>query len=270
MKNKDYISTNKLAWEEAYDKSTEDYKDIVSKLKRQADIFIPKRLKKDSVKSAVQGRNIAQLACNNGREILSLGMAYHAQSMTGFDLSENMVQAAQSSAQSLELNASFYARNLMDIEPSFNGQFEAVFILIGVLCWFDDLSELMDVASRLLKPGGSLIILDGHPTMNMIGFPQDEGYQPDYPFLPIHSYFKVEPFVEEVGMGYLTDQAYTSKVPFTSFSYTFEDLFKGLFKNKLQLIDFEEGNEDELENFPELEGGSFPLIFYLQAIKGGH
>jgi len=268
MKNKDYIQTNKIAWEEAYDKSTEAYKDIVSRLNNNKDYYISKRLIRGSVEEAIRGKDIAQLACNNGREVLSLGMHFEASSMTGFDLSKNMVDAAQSSANALGVHANFYERNLADIEPAFNENFDTIFILIGVLCWFDDLRVLTHVASRLLKTGGELFIYDGHPASMMMGLEQDEGYLPDYPTLPLHSYFKKEPFVETDGMGYLTDQAYQAKVPFTSFSYTFEALFKGLIKDGFNWVDFEEGNEDALENYPELDGQGYPLVFYLHVKKG--
>lgn len=264
---KNYIKQNKHAWEEAYERSTPHYQDIVSRLEKDATAFIPKRVKNHVPPELLKGKDIAQLACNNGREILSLGMTYQALSMTGFDLADNMVKAAQTSAQKLRLNARFYQRNIFEIEDRFNASFDVIFILIGVLCWIDDIEALMAVVNRVLKPGGSLIILDGHPTMHMMGFEEDEGYDPNNPYQLMHSYFRKEPFVEHGGMGYLTDQPYQSQSPFTSFLYTFEDIFKALIKHHLRLVAFSEGEEDELGNFPELAHKGFPLVFYLEARK---
>ena len=267
MKTKDYIKKNQKAWEEAYDRSTTHYQDIVSRLEKDATIFIPERVKTHLNPDLLKGKDIAQLACNNGREILSLGMTYQAKSMTGFDLADNMVKAAQSSADQLGVNARFYQRNIVEIEKTFHQSFDFVFILIGVLCWMDDIDSLIGVVKRILKPQGSLIILDGHPTMHMMGFEEDEGYDENNPHRLMHSYFRKTPFVEYGGMGYLTDQPYQSKAPFTSFLYTFEDIFKALINHQLSLVAFSEGEEDELGNFPDLAHQGFPLVFYLEARK---
>jgi len=269
MKEKSYLNANQKAWEEAYDKATPGFKNIVAKLQENPATFIPQRLLKRLNKNALKEGDIAQLACNNGRELLSLGLYYQARSMTGFDLASNMVDAANQSAQALNANAVFYRRDIQAIEDDFNEQFDAIFILIGVLCWIPDMHQLMQGVQRLLKPGGTLYLYDGHPFTHVFAFPQDEGYIKEYPTLPVHSYFRKEPFVEYDGMEYLTHQAYQSKAPFTSFLYTFEDIFQALIKSNLKLSHFEEGAEDALANFKALDQGPFPLTFYLEATKEG-
>ena len=55
-----------------------------------------------------------------------------------------------------------------------------------------DLGAFFDVAARLLKPGGALLVYEEHPIMNM--------FEPGAadPLKPVNSYFKAEPF-EDVG-----------------------------------------------------------------------
>ena len=267
MKDKPYIKSNQAAWEEAYDQATPAYKDIVSRLKVNPSTYIPPRIQTHLNPLFFKGKDIAQLACNNGREIISLGLTHQANSITGFDLASNMIEAATQSAAAFDLNAAFYQRDILNIEPAFNARFDAIFILIGVLCWIDDLDALMGGVARLLKPGGTLYLYDGHPLTHVFAFPQDEGYIKEHPYTPVHSYFRKTPFVEFEGMGYLTGKSYQSKAPFTSFLYTFEDIFKALINHDLRLTWFEEGSEDALANFPGLNNGPFPLTFYLNAKK---
>lgn len=103
---KDYVKNNQVAWDEAYQHASENYKDIVSKLKTNPKQYLNPLILTHLDPHDVKDKDIAQFACNNGRELLSTGMTYQAASMTGFDLSPTMVQDANASAKAMDAPAS--------------------------------------------------------------------------------------------------------------------------------------------------------------------
>lgn len=80
-------------------------------------------------------------------------------------------------------------------------------ITIGVLNWMPDLPGFFQAVAGLLRPGGTLLIYETHPFMEM--------FEPesDAPFTPAHSYFRTTPFVEEMMITY-DDSAPQKGAPF--------------------------------------------------------
>lgn len=264
----DYISLNKRAWENAYQHSTSKYKDIVTPLKKDPSHYIPDLLSKHLDPADVKERSIAQLACNNGREILSIGLTHHASKMTGIDIAENMVEAAQKSAKALNAPAEFFAQNILELDSKWDAQFDTIFVLIGVLYWFKSVKDFFQVIQRLLKPGGRLYLMEGHPMTNVFAFENEVGYRKDAPFSPVHSYFKTTPFMDDDGMSYMTDDTYQSPT-FVSHVHTFEAIIEGLIHQGFVLEHFKEDNTNYLGTFPELDGQGVPLVFFIKAKKIG-
>lgn len=262
----DYINGNKRAWEQAYDHAPESYKDIVTRLRHDPRACL-NRLLVDELKDVdLKEATIGQLCCNNGRELLSIGLSYEAGRMVGFELAENMVQDANRSAMELGVDATFVAGDVLRIPSTYNNTFDALFILIGAITWFHDLNLLFAVASRLLKEGGRLILVDGHPVPMMFAIEGDDEYNPDQPYTLQHSYFKDTPFVEGDGMYYMTKRSYVS-LPFTSHTHPLMDILNGMITNNLSIRHVVEIDEDYLENFPELDGKGIPLTLAIHAVK---
>lgn len=263
---KDYIRANKRAWEDAYEHSKDAFKDIVTPLRKNPSHFIPLLLRENLDIKDITNKSIAQLACNNGREILSLGMTYNAKHIAGFDLAENMIEAAKKSARELDVKASFYAGNVLDIDASLDASFDTIFVLIGVLFWFESMSDFFATIHRLLKPGGRLYLLEGHPVTNMFAFEGEPEYDASRPFSPAHSYFKTTPFIDNDGMTYMSDEAYESPA-FVSHVHTLESIMQSLLNQGFSLNMFKEDNTNYLNTFPELDGGNVPLVFLLKATR---
>lgn len=261
-----FTRLNQEAWNEAYVKSPKSYKDIAHRLMADPTQFLTQRLMKHLDKVSLRGHHIAQLACNNGREVLAILKHYGADKATGFDISKAMVADANQTAQLLNLDAQFISTNLYDIDTSYDHTFDDIFMMIGAITWFDDLAKLFKIVSSLLKPKGHFYLLDGHPITGMFAFEGEEGFDSNNPEKLVYSYFKKDPFIETDGMYYMTKKTYESH-PFISFSHTFQDIIQGLIDANLRLMVFEEGNENMLENFPDLDGKHVPLIFYIDAIK---
>jgi ubiquinone/menaquinone biosynthesis C-methylase UbiE len=262
--NDNYIDTNKRAWEEAYDHAPDTYKDIVGRLKQDTTTFLNPLLMQELKEESLQGTTIGQLCCNNGRELLSIGMTYQADRMIGFDLAENMVNDANRSARQLGVNATFVASDVLRISAEYDQTFDALFILIGAITWIHDLNQLFAVVSRLLKPGGTLILIDGHPVPMMFAIEGEDEFDPSNPYALKHSYFKDTPFVDTDGMYYMTKTTYESQ-PFTSHTHPLMNIINALITNDLIIKHFVELDEDYLDNFPELNHQGIPLTFAIKA-----
>ncbi len=261
----DYIDGNKQAWEEAFENRLTGWgEEHAEMLTSQSLPFFNQDMITELKRLNLQGKTIAQFACNNGRELLS-AMQLGASFGFGFDIAENFLDQARQIAQRIgRTNVQFEAGNLLDIDETYHHKFDLVFFTIGAITWFEDLSLLFNVVSRCLKPQGTLLINDFHPFMNMLPLPGEEGYDLEHLDRVVFSYFRKEPWLEDDGIGYITPK-YHSKT-FTSFSHTLSDILTSLLGSGIALKQFSEFDYDIGldENY---NGKGFPLSFILVGKK---
>jgi SAM-dependent methyltransferase len=146
----------------------------------------------------VAGKDVAQLCCNNGREILSV-KNLKAGRCVGFDQSGAfLAQARRLAATGVGggIECDFVEGDAYKIPATYDGAFDIVLITIGVFGWMPELGTFFDVIARLLRPGGALLIYEQHPIMNM--------FEPGAadPLKPVNSYFKAEPFEDQGAIVY--------------------------------------------------------------------
>jgi len=139
----------------------------------------------------VAGKDVAQLCCNNGREILSV-KNLGAATCVGFDQSRPFLDQARELAGIGRINCRFVETDIYRIPAGFDGGFDIVLITIGVFGWMPDLPGFLGVVDRLLRPGGALLVYEQHPIMNMF-----EPWGRDDPLRPAESYFRAAPFQEQ-------------------------------------------------------------------------
>lgn len=181
----------------------------------------------------IAGKDVAQLCCNNGRELLSVKNMGAARCV-GFDGAEGFVAQARELATAAGIDCGFVATDLYDIEATYDACFDVVTVTIGVLGWMPDLDGFFAVAARLLRPGGTLFIYEQHPILEMI-----EPGGPDAPVQWNYSYFKRDPFVDEDGLDYYEGGTYESK-PLYSFPQKMSDVIMAGVANDLVIEHFEE------------------------------
>lgn len=166
----------------------------------------------------IQGKSIAHICCNNGRELLSL-KNLGAGRCVGFDASPAFIAQARALANaSGHSDVAFVITDVYDIPPEHAGPYDIVVITIGVFGWMPDLTGFIQVLARLTRPGGHLFIEETHPVLLM--YEQGEDGAPSY---LKHSYFKQEPWVETSGLDYYQGTKYPSK-PNYSFQHTLADI----------------------------------------------
>jgi SAM-dependent methyltransferase len=165
-----------------------------------------------------QGKSVAQLCCNNGRELLSL-RNLGAGRCVGFDASEAFLEQARELAHaSGHTDVEFVATDVYDIPTEKAGSYDIVMTTVGVAGWMPDLQGFFRVLGRLTRPGGHLFMEETHPVLLM--YEEGEGEAPSY---LKYSYFTEQPWEESTGLDYYEGTKYPSK-PHYSFQHTLADI----------------------------------------------
>jgi len=264
----DYIETNKAAWEEAFDHRKPNWGDENHiRLKSERYAFFDSDMKDEVAGINLEGKDIAQFCCNNGRELLSLVLDSGAASGTGFDIAENILsQAIQTAEKAGITNCEFVNCNILDIPESYYNRFDFILFTIGALCWFQDLTLLFEKVGKCLKNGGKLLVNDGHPAVNMLMDTDDDLFDPNNLNRFVHSYFRKEPWIGNNGMCYMSVE-YESKT-FTDFSYTFSDVINALSMNGIKVVKLNEYDYDiGMIGSSIYDGKGIPLSYILLAEK---
>ena len=262
----DYSKANKAAWEEAFAKHRAGYKeDPALRLRRGDRSFLEADVIVELEEIGLEGKEVAQICCNNGRELLTL-LTMGAAKGTGFDIAENFVGEARRLAREANLNAEFVATDIYDIEDKYSGQFDLVLITIGALCWFEDLGRFFEKVALVLREGGILLINEQHPYTNMLAMVTEEGYDPARPDKVVFSYFKEEPWIDNDGVDYVGETIYTSKTLY-SFSHSFAAIINALRRSNLRVERLSEFDYDISTSWPHINRRGMPLSYMLIAEK---
>jgi SAM-dependent methyltransferase len=181
----------------------------------------------------VVGKDIAQICCNNGQELLSVKNMGAARCV-GFDVAQGFIDHAQELAKFSGLNVEFVCTDIYDIGDEYTANFDLVTITVGVLGWMPNLHEFFAVVTKLIKPGGALFIYEQHPILEMF----EPGEATD-PIVWELSYFNKEPYIDTEGLDYFGGEQYKAK-PATSFVHTMAEIIMAGVNNDLEVAHFEE------------------------------
>lgn len=197
METKDYIEANRRSWDEAAPIHAElKLGHLIENFRRPGYSCL------DEVETAIlerigiKGKSVAQLCCNNGREILSVVNMGAARGV-GFDISQAFLDQGRQMAEAGGIACEFVAVSVYEIPARYDGQFDLVTVTIGALGWLPDIRGFFAVAARLLKPGGRIFIYEMHPILGMF-----EPGEEKNPLEIRYSYFMTEPFRSDEGLDY--------------------------------------------------------------------
>ncbi|MEQ8666774.1 MAG: class I SAM-dependent methyltransferase [Rhodospirillales bacterium] len=210
----------------------------------------------------LDGKDVAQVCCNNGRELISIKRLGAARCV-GFDGSEAFVDQARELNEAAGTDCEFVCTDIYDIDPAFNDAFNIVVITIGVLSWMPDLPKFFQVVAEIIRPGGILFIDEQHPFLNMMQVGGD-----DDPVAFELSYFDKEPYVETEGLDYWQGETYDAK-PNMSFSHTLADIIMAGIGQGLVVEHFAEYPEHISNTWYNVEKqiDGFPMSFTLEFRK---
>ncbi len=105
----------------------------------------------------VAGKDVAQVCCSNGMEIVSVKNLGAARCV-GFDGAEGFLEHGRELAQAAGVDVEFVYTDIYDIDAAYKEKFDPVTITIGVLSWMPDLVRFFSCVNALIKPGGALLI----------------------------------------------------------------------------------------------------------------
>lgn len=257
-----FTAANRAMWNETADVHARLHLDDLVERFRDPSFTLLDAIEREALERVgVAGRDVAQLSCNNGRELLCVERL-GARRCVGFDISEAFIAQARVLAHAAGSRAEFVATDLHDISDAYDSAFDIAYVTVGALGWFPDLAAWYDVVTRILRPGGSLVLYEMHPILDM--FNAHEG-----PVLK-HSYFRTEPYFEEASTDYYDFSAVIHS-PSYWFHHTMADVIGGALRSGMTLRRFEEFGHDlsnVFRGFQDLEAKP-PLSYLLVAQNGG-
>lgn len=260
----DHITSNKKAWEEAYNSRLPGWEeDIIRRIRNEKYPFLTKELANEISDYDLKNKAAAQFCCNNGRELLSI-VKSGACFGTGFDIAKNMITAADEMAAKLGLKCKFISTDISKIDHSFYDSFDVIFITAGALTWFSDLFDFFMKVSLCLKKGAVLFINEIHPFTNMLAVNSEDEYDDQAQNKLIYSYFKDGPWIEN-SMSYISDK--TTANTFYSFSHTMSHIIDSICQNGIRIRKLTEYEHDISDMFAHLNNTGIPLSYILTGQK---
>lgn len=207
----------------------------------------------------LEGKDVAQLGCNNGRELISVKKAGAARCV-GFDLSENFLEQGRQLSEASGQPVEFVHTSVYDIGEAYTDAYDVVYVTVGVLGWLPDLPAFFRVVERLVRRNGHLFIYDQHPILGM--------FDPTKKLEIDSSYFRQEPFVDEVLPDYM-DPSQTGRAESYWFQHTLSSIIGLCLQSGLNLTHFEEYGHDLSNNYRAFQDYEHkpPLSYSLVARK---
>ncbi len=154
------------AWDVvAREKYGAEFDEHVALLRGGGDNLLPEE--RALVADLLPGARVIQLQCSHGLDALGLLNA-GAASVVGVDLSAEMVGQARAKAEAVGASeASFLVGDAADPPHELDGTADVVYTGRGSLPWLMALEPWGRGVARLLRPGGSLVVYEGHPLANL-------------------------------------------------------------------------------------------------------
>jgi SAM-dependent methyltransferase len=112
----------------------------------------------------VSGRDILHLQCHIGLDSISL-KNFGARSVTGVDISARSIAYAVDFARQADADVHFVEGSVYDAPHLLDRTFDLVYATWGTINWLGDIERWAHVVAKLLRPGGMLYLLDGHPQL---------------------------------------------------------------------------------------------------------
>lgn len=229
----DYSIQNKRAWEyNAYEfwvkeagtpaeRAKKDREDPIGMLKRYAGYF-----------DTYQGIRVANICGSCGKKAIPLAVL--GAEVTVFDISEDNRKYALETAEAAEVHIDYEVCDVLNIDmEQYAGYFDVVFMEGGVLHYFHDINEFMQIMHSLLKPGGKMICSDFHPftkISDILSLQQ-----------PTISYFSTEVFEGEMAHARFFPDEIRRQMPKCSYrKYTISEIINAVIESGFVLQRFDE------------------------------
>jgi SAM-dependent methyltransferase len=158
----DYLDVNRTNWDSRASIHAQDYgiDGLLADPRRLSDVveFDRPRL------GDVAGLDVVHLQCHIGTDTLSL--ARLGARVTGVDLSGASLDEARTLAERAAADIEYVQSDVYAAPAALDGRrFDLVYTGIGAICWLPSIRRWARTVADLLRPGGRLLIRDGHPVL---------------------------------------------------------------------------------------------------------
>lgn len=179
--------------------------------------------------------------------------------------SEFLGPARELTALSLH-QAEFMAADIYRLPDHLHQGFDLALITIGVLNWMPDLPGFFASVSATLRPGGSLLIYETHPFLEMFEPEASDPYQLAY------SYFRPAPLISETAIVYELQHSHARKKvsPSYWFIHSVSDILAAIIGAGLQITHFKEyphNNREQVYDRYQGQAAQLPMCYSLVAKK---
>lgn len=119
------------------------------------------------LEGSVDGADVVQFQCSHGLDALGL-LNRGARSVVGLDISPEMIEQARRKADALgRSEARFVVCDVVSPPADLEGAADLVYTGRGSLPWILDLGAWARAVASVLRPGGRLVLYEGHPLANL-------------------------------------------------------------------------------------------------------
>ena len=246
---KDYIEKNKKAWNfDAYNFWVKQSGDPKERAKK--DVDNPKAMLKRYAQYFENYKDvkIANICGSCGKRAIPLALL--GSKVTVFDISEQNKRYACEVAEAAQTNIDYVVGDILEIDMTIYGAyFDVVFMEGGILHYFHDIDQFMNIMNQLLKPGGKIICSDFHPFTKI-----SDVLQFEYPKM---SYFSTEVFEGDMAHARFYPNEVREQIPLCSYrKYTISEIINSVIKSEFTIKQFDEHPSWTNENYP----GEFTLV----------
>jgi len=126
----------------------------------------------------VRDKDVLHVQCHLAFDAISL--ARRGARVTAVDFSPVALARAASLAAECEVSIDFVEADSTRLPHQLAGRFDLAYATIGVLCWIESVDAWMHSVASVLRPGGRLLLIDGHPLIGMVS--TDNPLVMDYPY----------------------------------------------------------------------------------------
>ncbi|MBV4482135.1 class I SAM-dependent methyltransferase [Pseudomonas khavaziana] len=258
------IASNKNAWDESarLHKDTATWSTLLGQVAKPDFSCLDPTITAVLQEVGVAGKDVVQLGCNNGRESLSL-YSLGARSVVGIDQSGAFLGQARELAAVSPHSPEFIESDIHALPERLHAQFDIALVTIGVLGWMPDVALFMQHVARVLRPGGTLVMYETHPFLEVFD-PRAAN-----PLLPASSYFQREPFVLQESIVYEGQGELAGPTSYW-YVHTLGNVVSGAIAAHMQighLQEYPHSNREELYDQYEHQAAQLPLCFTLTATK---
>ncbi len=231
----EYTVANKAYWNEIASVHQESYvNDLIQHISQPNFTTFDAVEQRLFEKINLLGKSVAQICCNNARELISVKKA-GAGRCVGFDISDEFIKQGERLKQAAGVEIELVCSDIYDLDNSYNNQFDLLYITIGVLGWLQDLATFFTILDRLLRPGGQILVYEMHPILEL--FEEDSGGTIR------NDYFNKKPYLEEDANDYMNPNA-VIKSPSYWFHHPLAEILGGFISHNFIITHFEEYAHD--------------------------